>query len=69
MGWRLSQLTLEVVVKPNHDPQIPDAGTVTLAVVPAAVAASVAVDFAWLSEEYWHAMINHYGGMQHEKKD
>ena len=48
IGWRLSQLTLEVVVNPNQDPQIPDAGTVTVAVVPAAVAASVAVDFAWL---------------------
>ena len=48
MGWRLNQLTLDVVVNPNQDPQIPAAGAVTVAVVPAAVAASVAVDFAWL---------------------
>jgi hypothetical protein len=48
MGWRLNQLTLDVVVNPNQDPQIPAAGAVTVAVVPAAVAAKVAVDFAWL---------------------
>ena len=48
MGCRLNQLTLVVVVYPNQDPQIPAAGTVTFAVVPAAVAAKVAVDFTWL---------------------
>ncbi len=45
-------------MNPNQDPQIPDAGTVTVAVVPAAVAASVAVCFAWLWEEYWYVMIS-----------
>ena len=48
MGWRLSQLTVEVLVNPNQEPQIPAAGTVTVAVEPAAVAAIVAVDFTWL---------------------
>ena len=47
MGCKLNQLTDCVVVIPNQ-PHIPAAGTVILAVVPAAVAAIVAVDFTWL---------------------
>jgi len=45
-----------VVVAPNQEPHIPADGTVICVVVPAAVAANVAVDFTWL----FKVLIDHF---------